>query len=128
MASVSKQDIIWLAGVTDCAKSVGVQPIRLTAKPNKQGVRKTYEGSRPQLIFRISSHPLRARVRRILQGADIRYTERAVEHAIQVMSQVDALALAKMIRPYAAVTEPLDEIIDFVTERLKVRKPRRRPS
>jgi hypothetical protein len=127
MASVSKSDVLWLAGVTDCAKSVGVQPIRLTAKPNKHGIRKTYEGNRPQLVYRTSNEAVRGRIKRVLHAADIRCTERAVEHAIQVMSQVDALALAKLLRPHAAVTEPLDEIIEFVTERQKVRKPRRRP-
>ncbi len=126
MNAPGKQDIIWLAGVVDCAKSVGVQPIRLTARPNASGRRRMYEGHRPQIIFRTSKELVRERIKRILASAGIRFTERPAERAIQVMSQDGTLTLARMLRPYVAFGDALDEIIDFVSERRRTRAPGRK--
>lgn len=121
MSAPGRQDIIWLAGVVDCAKSVGVQPIRLTTRPDAAGRRRTYEGNRPQIIFRTSKDVVRERIKSILTSAGIRFTERTAERAIQVMSQEGTLTLARMLRPYVAFGEALDEIVDFVAERRRVR-------
>lgn len=121
MSPPTKQDIIWLAGVVDCAKSVGVQAIRLTTRPDATGRRRTYEGRRPQIILRTSKRAVRERVKHILTASGVRFTERPSERAIQVMSQEGTLTLARMLRPYVAFGEPLDEIIDFVTARRRAR-------
>ena len=126
MSAPGKQDVIWLAGVVDCAKSVGVQPIRLTARPDASGRRRTYEGHRPQIIFRTSKQVVRERVKRILNSAGVRFTERPAERAIQVMSQGGTLTLARMLRPYVAYGDSLDEIIDFVSGRRRTGTPGRK--